>query len=279
MRLAVRFGISVPNIGNLDALIELGVEADRAGWDGFFLWDHMRFSKDFPVTVFDPWVALSAIAARTERMRIGTLVTPVARRRPWKLARETVTLDHLSGGRVVLGVGLGYPPDADFELLGEDPDDHVRAAKLDEGLEVLTRLWAGKPFDFEGEYLHVRETQFQPTPLQRPRIPIWVAGMWPNRAPFRRAARYDGVVPIKVDGRGMPAALDSDELAEVVRYVREHREVDEPFDVVHGGSPEPDAIRSSAAAGATWYLPDAGVEGPGWEEPTLELIRRGPPSA
>ncbi len=275
----MRFGISVPNIGELGTLIELGVEADRAGWDGFFLWDHMRFSKDFPVTVFDPWVTLGAIAARTERVRIGTLVTPVPRRRPWKLARETVTLDHLSGGRAILGVGLGYPPDADFELLGEDPDDRIRAAKLDEGLEVLTRLWSGEPFDFEGEHLRVRETEFHPSPLQRPRIPIWVAGMWPNRAPLRRAARYDGVVPIKVDERGLPAGLDPGELAEVVAYVHAHRAHGGPFDVVHGGSPEPDAIADSAAAGATWYLPDVGVEGPGWEGPTLDLIRGGPPSA
>lgn len=275
----MRFGISVPNIGDLDALIGLGIEADRAGWDGFFLWDHMRFMREFPVPVFDPWVALGAIATRTERIRIGTMVTPVARRRPWKLARETVTLDHLSGGRVILGVGLGYPPDADFELLGEDPDDRVRAGKLDEGLAVLTRLWSGEPFEFEGEHLHVRETQFHPTPVQRPRIPIWVAGMWPNRAPLRRAARYEGVVPIKVDQRGMPAGLEAEELAEVVAYVREHRASDAPFEVVHGGTADPEAIRASEAAGATWYLPDAGVEGPGWEEPTFELIRSGPPAA
>jgi alkanesulfonate monooxygenase SsuD/methylene tetrahydromethanopterin reductase-like flavin-dependent oxidoreductase (luciferase family) len=275
----VRHGVSVPNIGELATLVALGVEADRRGWDGFFLWDHMRFSKDFPVTVFDPWVALGAIGARTERIRLGTLVTPVPRRRPWKLARETVTLDHLTGGRAILGVGLGYPPDADFELLGEDPDDRVRAGKLDEGLEVLVRLWSGEPFDFEGEHLHVRQTAFLPTPVQRPRIPIWVAGMWPNRAPFRRAARFDGVVPIAVDERGMPASLTPETLAEVVAYVREHRETDEPFEVVHGGLADPEAVRASAEAGATWYLADAGIEGPGWEEPTLELIRSGPPSA
>lgn len=273
----MRFGISVPNIGDLNALVELGEQADREGWDGFFLWDHMRFSREFPVAVFDPWVVLGAIAVRTERIRLGTLVTPVARRRPWKLARETVTLDHLSRGRVVLGVGLGYPPDADFELLGEDPDDRVRAAKLDEGLEVLVRLWSGEPFDFEGEHFRVRETQFRPSPLQQPRIPIWVAGMWPNRAPFRRAARFDGVAPIKVDEQGLPASLDPDELAAVVTYVERHRATDGPFDVVHGGTASPEAIDASEAAGATWYLADAGVEGPGWEEPTLELIRGGPP--
>jgi alkanesulfonate monooxygenase SsuD/methylene tetrahydromethanopterin reductase-like flavin-dependent oxidoreductase (luciferase family) len=237
----------------------------------------MRFATGFPVTVFDPWVALGAIAAGTERVRLGTLVTPLARRRPWKLARETVTLDHLSGGRVVLGVGLGYPPDADFELLGEDPDDRVRAAKLDEGLEVLTRLWSGETFDFDGAHFHVRETEFHPAPVQRPRIPIWVAGMWPNRAPFRRAARYDGVVPIEVDERGMPAALEPGELADLVAYVRAHRTTDESFEVVHGGAADSSSVAASEAAGATWYLPDAGIEGPGWEGPTLELIRSGPP--
>jgi alkanesulfonate monooxygenase SsuD/methylene tetrahydromethanopterin reductase-like flavin-dependent oxidoreductase (luciferase family) len=274
----VRYGVSVPNIGELDTLVQMGVEADRAGWDGFFVWDQIRLMADERVPLFDPWVLLAAIAVRTERVRIGTLITPVARRRPWKLARETVTLDHLSGGRVVLGVGLGYPPDAEFERLGEDPDDRVRAAKLDEGLEVLTRLWTGERVDFDGEHVHVRAMTFDPAPLQRPRIPIWVGGMWPNRAPFRRAARFDGVVPIKVDETGIPASLDPSELADVVAYVHEHRTSDEPFDVVHGGRADRGAIAASEAAGASWYLADAGVEGPGWEEPTLELIRSGPPS-
>lgn len=275
----MRYGVSVPNIGELDTLVQMGVEADRSGWDGFFVWDQIRLMADAPVPLFDPWVLLAAIAVRTERVRIGTLITPVARRRPWKLARETVTLDHLSGGRVVLGVGLGYPPDAEFERLGEDPDDRVRAAKLDEGLEVLTRLWTGEPVDFAGAHLQVRGMRFDPTPVQRPRIPIWVGGMWPNRAPFRRAARFDGVVPIKVDEDGMPGSLEPSELVEVVAYVRRHRENDDPFEVVHGGLADPVAIAASEAAGATWYLADAGIEGPGWEEPTLELIRSGPPSA
>lgn len=275
----MRFGVSVPNMGDLDTLVEMGVEADRAGWDGFFVWDQIRLMPDVPVPLFDPWVLLAAIAVRTERVRVGTLITPIARRRPWKLARETVTLDHLSGGRLILGVGLGYPPDADFALLGEDPDDRVRAAKLDEGLEVLTRLWTSEPVEFEGEHFRVRGMRFDPGPVQRPRIPIWVGGMWPNRGPFRRAARFDGVVPIKVDEAGMPANLEPSELAEVVAYVREHRQTDEPFEVVHGGRGDPDAIAASAAGGATWYLADVGIEGPGWEEPTLELLRSGPPSA
>ena len=273
----MRYGISVPNIGELALLVELGVEADRRGWDGFFLWDHIRFSTQFPVTVFDPWVTLGAVAARTESVRLGTLVTPLPRRRPWKLARETVTLDHLSGGRAVLGVGLGYPPDAEFASLGEDPDERVRAAKLDEGLEVLIRLWSGEPFDFEGEYYRIRRAAFLPTPVQQPRLPVWVAGMWPHRAPFRRAARYDGVVPIAVDDRGTPSPLDQADLADVVAYVRENRPSGDPFDVVHSGPADPDAVRASRAAGATWYLADAGIEGPGWEAAMLDLVRSGPP--
>jgi alkanesulfonate monooxygenase SsuD/methylene tetrahydromethanopterin reductase-like flavin-dependent oxidoreductase (luciferase family) len=274
----LRFGVSVPNIGALDTLIELGVEADRRGWDGFFLWDHMGFMRGIPVNVFDPWVALAAIVVRTTRIRLGTMVTPVARRRPWKLARETVTLDHLSQGRLILGVGLGAPPDADFELLGEDPDDRVRAEKLDEGLELLQRLWAGHPVDFEGKHYRVRDTRFLPPPRQQPRIPIWVAGQWPSRAPLRRAARYDGVFPLARKPDGLAGDLDLADLPAVTALVRRHRSSAEPFDVVvSGAATDGSYLEEVRSAGATWYLPHAGVEGPGWEPPTVELIQRGPP--
>jgi alkanesulfonate monooxygenase SsuD/methylene tetrahydromethanopterin reductase-like flavin-dependent oxidoreductase (luciferase family) len=275
----MRYAVSVPNIGDLDVLLELGSEAEASGWDGYFLWDHIRFSKEVPVAVFDPWVALAAVAERTERILLGPMVTPVARRRPWKLARETVTLDHLSRGRLVLGVGLGFPPDAEFELLGEDPDDRVRAAKLDEGLEVLTRLWGGEPFDFDGEHFHVRQTQFLPGPLQRPRIPIWVAGAWPNRAPFRRAARWDGVFPHGLDSSGGLRPLELDELPDVLEYVGSHRATSGPFDVVVSGVANGDAgiVLPFVEAGATWWIEsDEGY--PGWQERMLERIRSGPPA-
>jgi alkanesulfonate monooxygenase SsuD/methylene tetrahydromethanopterin reductase-like flavin-dependent oxidoreductase (luciferase family) len=275
----MRYAVSVPNIGDLDVLLELGSEAEASGWDGYFLWDHIRFSKEVPVAVFDPWVALAAVAERTERILLGPMVTPVARRRPWKLARETVTLDHLSRGRLVLGVGLGFPPDAEFELLGEDPDDRVRAAKLDEGLEVLTRLWGGEPFDFDGEHFHVRQTQFLPGPLQRPRIPIWVAGAWPNRAPFRRAARWDGVFPHGLDSSGGLRPLELDELPDVLEYVGSHRATSGPFEVVGPGAATADAgiVLPFVEAGATWWIEsDEGY--PGWQERMLERIRSGPPA-
>jgi alkanesulfonate monooxygenase SsuD/methylene tetrahydromethanopterin reductase-like flavin-dependent oxidoreductase (luciferase family) len=274
----MRYGLSLPNIGDLDLLLELGVEAERHGWDGFFLWDQMGFLKGVEVPVFDPWVALAALAERTERIRLGTMVTPIARRRPWKLARETVTLDRLSRGRLILGVGLGFPPDADFELLGEDPDERVRAAKLDEGLDVLTRLWSGEEVRFDGEHFHVRETRFLPTPVQRPRIPVWVGGMWPHRAPFRRAARWDGVYPIGVSSSGEPELLDASAFAEAVAYVAARRPSDDPFDAVASGVADGSHRRVSPfeEAGATWWMEsDEGY--PGWEERVLERVRAGPP--
>jgi alkanesulfonate monooxygenase SsuD/methylene tetrahydromethanopterin reductase-like flavin-dependent oxidoreductase (luciferase family) len=275
----VRYGVSVPNIGELDQLLELGTAADASGWDGFFVWDQMLLTKDSPVRVYDPWVTLAAVAERTARIRLGTMVTPIARRRPWKLARETVTLDHLSNGRLILGVGLGFPPEADFEPLGESADARVRAAKLDEGLEVLTGLWSGEEVGFEGEHFHVRGARFLPVPVQRPRIPVWVAGVWPNRGPFRRAARWDGVYPIGSDDEGEMRPLAAHEYPEVLAFIGERRQADDGgFDVVASGvaDGDPRVVDPFAAVGVTWWMEtDEGA--PGWEERLLRRVRSGPP--
>ena len=166
----MRFCISIPNFGeyaDVRRLAELAKEAEENGWDGCFLWDHINGWTQEPMV--DPWVALAVMAAATSRIRLGTMVTPLARRRPWKLARETVTLDHLSGGRLILGVGLGFPPEEEFTRLGEDADDRARARKLDEGLAVLTGLWSGEPFSFQGDEFEIDEATFLPRPLQQPR--------------------------------------------------------------------------------------------------------------
>src|SRR5438105_3220870 len=168
----MRYGVSVPNFGSFADVrktAELARDAERAGWDGFFLWDHISAAASFDdkTPIADPWIMLAAIALATERIRIGTMITPLPRRRPWKVARETVTLDHLSGGRLVLGVGLGFPPE-EYSLFGEDADDRVRGRKLDEALDVLTGLWSAKRFRFEGEHYTVRETTFSPAPRQSP---------------------------------------------------------------------------------------------------------------
>jgi alkanesulfonate monooxygenase SsuD/methylene tetrahydromethanopterin reductase-like flavin-dependent oxidoreductase (luciferase family) len=214
---------------------ELAVKAERRGWDGFFVWDHVAYAE--PVKALaDPWVTLAAVAVKTERVVIGPLVTPLARRRPHQLARETVTLDRLSGGRLVLGVGLGSEVTGEFdpERFGEEGDPRARAQLLDDGLEKLLAYWNG---------------EFEPRPVQRPRIPIWVAARWPRRRPLRRAARYDGLFPIDLPG---PEAL-----AELASEIRAMRDGDAPFDLV-AESPAGADTAPWAEAGATWCLTDFG---------------------
>jgi alkanesulfonate monooxygenase SsuD/methylene tetrahydromethanopterin reductase-like flavin-dependent oxidoreductase (luciferase family) len=254
----MRYGVSVPPFGpyaDPRGLADLAARTEAAGWDGFFVWDHMIYDPSFH-PIADPWIGLAAVALRTRRLTIGTMVTPLARRRPWKVARETVSLDRLSGGRFVLGVGLGDPAQWEFGFFGEETDARVRAAKLDEALAVLAGLWTGEPFRFTGRHYTVAEVTFKPAPVQHPRIPVWVGAWWPNKAPLRRAARWDGMAPITW-GRDLRPA----ELAEAVAYVRRHRDSDAAFDVVAAGGTSPgrvDATRMAAYAdaGATWWLED-----------------------
>ena len=210
---------------------ELAANAERNGWDGFFVWDHVAYRE--PVKALaDPWVTLAAIAMRTERVVIGPLVTPLPRRRPHQLARETVTLDRLSGGRLVLGVGLGSEVTGEFDpaRFGEEGDPKARAKLLDDGLDHLLSYWDGG---------------FEPRPVQRPRIPIWVAARWPNRRPLRRAARYDGLFPIDLP--------NPDALAQMVDELKAMRDSDGPFDIVAESLADEDPA-PWIAAGATWHL-------------------------
>jgi alkanesulfonate monooxygenase SsuD/methylene tetrahydromethanopterin reductase-like flavin-dependent oxidoreductase (luciferase family) len=259
----MRYAVNVPNFedyGDARTVAGLAADAEAAGWDGFFVWDHLAFVKAWRLRIADPWVLLTAVALAAERLRLGPMVTPLPRRRPWKLARETVTLDRLSGGRLVLGVGLGEPPEDEYGSFGEPTDPVVRAAMLDEGLEVLTRLWSGETVSFQGRHYRVDQVAFQPTPVQRPRIPIWVAGAWPRPGPLRRAARFDGSCPLKVDATGELATLEPDELRQLLAVVRRHRaDPAAPFDVLLGGTtpPDPAAARAMleplAEAGMTWW--------------------------
>ena len=218
---------------------ELAARAEARGWDGFFVWDHVAYRE--PVRALaDPWITLAAVAAATRRVRIGPLVTPLPRRRPHQLARETVTLDRLSRGRLVLGVGLGSERTGEFDpdRFGEEGDARARARLLDDGLERLRAYWDG---------------EFEPRPLQRPRIPVWVAARWPHRRPLRRAARWDGLFPVELPG---PEAL-----AELAAQVRELRGAQQPgrFELVVTNSPDTDPA-PWAAAGATWCLTGFGMQ-------------------
>ena len=257
----------------------MAVDAEHAGWDGVFVWDHMLVWSGNPVG--DPWVLLAAAATATERVVLGPMVTPLPRRRPWKLAREAVSLDQLSDGRVILGVGIGFPPEPEFAVFGEPTEAKVRAEMLDEGLEIITRLWTGEPVSFAGRHYQLEEVAFQPTPVQKPRVPIWVAGMWPNRPPFRRAARFDGVFPIKA-GEEMPM-LEPSELIEIVQFVDQHRRGDGSFEVVTyadlRGEPDQAAelVDEWSGAGATWIHVGPGDFGMEPLESFRARVCRGPP--
>jgi len=271
---ALKYGLYLPNFaafGDARALLELAQLAERAGWDGFFVWDHVSRPGSPPVV--DPWIALAGIAVATERIRIGALVTPLARRRPWKVARETVSLDRLSRGRLVFGAGLGSSggEQTEWAAFGEELDLAKRAELLDEGLAVLAGLWSGRPFSHSGGHFRVSESRFLPTAVQTPRIPVWIAGYWPAKRPLRRAAAWDGLFALFRDG---PPA-DVEQLAEAVAFVRAQRAPDAgPFDVVYCSEsrrgPEP-----YARAGATWWLarvaPDESLES------ARALISAGPP--
>ena len=214
---------------------ELAAKAERKGWDGFFVWDHVAYAE--PVEALaDPWVTLAAVAMRTERVTIGPLVTPLARRRPHQLARETVTLDRLSRGRLVLGVGLGSEVTGEFDpdRFGEEGDPRARAKLLDDGLDRLLAYWGG---------------EFEPRPVQRPRIPIWVASRWPRRKPLRRAARYEGLFPIDLP--------NPDALAQLADELKAMRDGDSSFDIVAESPPGEDPA-PWIAAGATWHLTSFG---------------------
>ncbi len=275
----MRFAINVPcfaDFGDARTLASLAHEAEDAGWDGIFIWDHI--GADWPVPFTDPWIALAAMAAATTRIRFGPLVTPLPRRRPQKLARESVALDHLSGGRLTLGVGIGSDLGHEYSCYGESVDDKAHAAMLDEGLDVLTGLWSGETFSHAGPYYTVRDARFLPTPVQQPRIPIWVAGVWPNKRPFRRAARWDGVVPLGKND----ANLTPTDVREMLAYVRSQRTATGAFDVVGSGftgnleeQRAADLLHEYADAGVTWWqeglLPDDPVEA------ARKRIRQGPP--
>lgn len=268
----VRFGLSFPNFGlyaEPGVMVDLSVAAEQAGWDGFFVWDHIVISEGMPVA--DPWVMLGAIAQATNRIAIGPMVAAMPRHRPWEVARQAVTVDHLTGGRMILGVGIGYPPEVEFGTFGDPVDARVRADMLEEGLTIIQAVWSGESFDFDGEHYSVAPSRFAPRPLHK--IPIWVAGMLPNLRPLRRAARFDGVFPIRSDMQD----LEPEEVTMIAGYVKIHRQSDEPFDVVVGGPPDAD-IAAFEEAGATWYLMGPTAGGEPLDE-TLGWVRAGPPAS
>lgn len=276
----MQYGFIIPG-GDLQTIIELAVEAENAGWDSVFYWDGINIES--VGLMYDPWVTLAAIAMRTQRVRIGAMLTPLSRRRPWKVARETATLDHLSNGRLVLPVGLGALDDGGFGKVGEATDRKVRAQLLDESLEIITGLWSGQPFSFHGQHYQVEEMTFTPPTVQQPRIPIWVVGAWPRKTSMRRVLRYDGLLPAKINTDGAQGDVMPEDIRAMKAYIDEHRTQTTPFDIVmEGETPGDDPQQAQAIiapfieAGITCWLESR------WSlmdkpEEVRVRIRQGPP--
>ena len=242
----MRYGI-VLTTGDPRLAADLAAEAEAAGWDGVFTYDAIAIGDD---EMYDPWIVLAAIAMRTERVTIGAAVFAPARRRPWKLAREAVSLDLLSEGRLVLPVGLGATDDLGFGNVGEPISARDRAERLDEALAILDGLQTGEPFAFEGAHYRFGPMTFRPRPVQRPRIPVWVVGAWPHERSMRRAARWDGIYVQALGRDGKPASGPA-VLPDIVDWLRRERPVelrDRPFEVVVDGvtpADDPSRLRPS----------------------------------
>lgn len=285
----MQYALYVPTFGECaDArmLADLAAEAEEAGWDGFFLWDHMAMWWDRSTPLTDTTVALTAVALATERMRIGPIVCPLPRRRPWKVAREMAALDHLSGGRMVLGVGLGSGKH-ELDAFGEAPEMSTRAAMLDEALDIIAGLWRGEPFTYRGRIFTLTDVTLRPVPVQTPRIPIWVAVSWPNPGPLRRAVRWDGAIATLAE----PGEFNTPVV--VIRAIRDAAAVrrDAPFDIfIANGNPawnladDAAEVATYEPAGLTWWAEDltpwrfGGSADPPWPwEAMRERVRAGPP--
>lgn len=278
---AVKFAFNFPNFDHLAdvrLLSGLAVEAEDAGWDRVLVWDHVNladygFANGGPHV--DPWIALALMADRTERIELGTCVTPVPRRRPVKLAREILTLHDLSGGRFVFGAGIGAGT-SEFDRLGEETDGPTRGRMLDETLGILQAVFAGDAIDHRGDHYTVVSDPLIEAPVD---VPIVVAGTWPNPRPFTRAARFDGVYAVRA---GFVEPLGPDDVAAIRSHVSDHRRTDAPFELAVAGraSADKDADRRRAeglaAAGATMWI-DGTV--PRFEslDNARKRIRRGPP--
>ncbi len=274
----MKYGFVLP-YGDAHIAADFAYQAEQAGWDGFFVWE--------PLWGYDAWIMLAAAAMRTERIRLGTMITPLSRMRPWKLASETMTLDHLSNGRVILAVGLGAI-DTGFESFGEVTDRRTRAELLDEGLDILTQLWRAEPFTYQGKHYTIKSSGHfpPPPPVQQPRIPIWVVGAWPRKKSMQRVLRYDGLLPNVMDDSNQHTRMMPDHVRDMRRFVDTNRRATTPFDiVVEGKTPGDDPERAAEAvqpwndAGATWWIEAM------WDvldqadrlTPALARIQQGPP--
>jgi alkanesulfonate monooxygenase SsuD/methylene tetrahydromethanopterin reductase-like flavin-dependent oxidoreductase (luciferase family) len=275
----MKFGFIAPG-GSAEQVIDLAIEIEANGWDGFFTWDGISVG-DGMMDIFDPWSILAAVAMKTERVTLGAVIFPLSRRKPWVVARQAMTVDHLSHGRLVIPVGLGTLDDRGFSgVHPEVTDRKERAELLDETLEILELAWTGEKFSYQGKHYQIEDIVFRPKPVQ-PRIPVWPVGSWPHPKSMARAARWDGILPS--NSADPFAQLNGDVLKDITSWLTEHRTSDGPFDVViEGISPGNDpkwvasTLRPLADSGATWWI-ESRWEAPNDFETLLQRVRQGPP--
>lgn len=246
--MSVKHGLYLAPFGELAEprrLVDIAQAAEQGGWDGVFLWDHMLRPIEETQLIGDAWISMAAMAMATATIRLGPLVTPITRRRPWKLARESVALDRLSDGRLILGLGLGVDSGGELTRLGEIVDPLVRADRLDEGARLLLALWSGEPVTHLGEHFLVDDAQFRPVALQRPHIPLWFAARKQAQRPVRRAARIgNGIHAIEMDEETVATMLET--------IVAERGSLD-GFDIALNVEPGTDGS-ARGAQGATWIM-------------------------
>ncbi|WP_424217201.1 LLM class flavin-dependent oxidoreductase (plasmid) [Streptomyces sp. BI20] len=286
----MRFSVNIPNFGDFAdprRVAALAVAVEEAGWDGLFVWDHVVHRAHQGRPFADPWMLLTAAALATSRIRLGALLTPVPRYRPEQLARHVSGLDRLSGGRVVFAAGLGGPLEDEYRSFGDRSEPRVLGERLDEGLELLSRFWSGGPVTHHGRHHEVRDVTLLPTPVQRPGPPVWIGGFWPHRPPMRRAARWDGAVPL-FDTARHGHVPDPARVRELVGFVREERAragIERPFTFVFGGATPPDPKRAGEVvapirdAGGDWWDERQVQGGPDLDRfaPVMRRVAAGPP--
>ena len=276
----MNYGVIITG-GPLREQVELARAAEGAGWDGVFTWDGIHVGDD--IDVHDPWAVMAAFAMVTERVRLGAIIQPLARRKPWEAARQSTTIDRLSNGRLVLPLGLGAVDDAGFGRVGEVTDRRIRAERLDEWLQILEGLWSGERFGFNGRHFRFEPMAFRPTPVQRPRIPIWVVGLWSSERSMQRVARYDGYLPNYAPPEGRRSAGIPPEVVRDMRAWLDERGGGRRMDLVLEGTTDlddpsaaTDRVRAMAEAGATWWIESD------WSTFAIEDMRRriesGPPA-
>jgi alkanesulfonate monooxygenase SsuD/methylene tetrahydromethanopterin reductase-like flavin-dependent oxidoreductase (luciferase family) len=266
----IKHGLSIQNgiDFNVREVVECAVEAEAAGWDGIFVSDAPSWGYS------DPWTVLAAIAVKTNRIRLGTWITPIPLDLPWRVAHALASLDQLSNGRVLLGAGLGTP--SEYKMFTGSYDAKELGRKYDEALEIITGLWKGEPYSFSGEFFNMDNAKLPVLPVQQPRIPIILGCWWPNKKPFRRAANWDGIMPywpsLYKEGKGPQGeertGTIEQELQDLLKYYSEVSK--KPGEIILPYiSDNKSYLDLCIDLGVTWFMTTTVRD--------IESIRKGPP--